>query len=68
MRNRDTRPHFTTARFPGTCPETGAAIHKGDRIAFFPATRTAYAENSQHAEQVRGLDFARTWAMPDADF
>lgn len=67
MRNRNTTPYFTTARFNSTCPETGRPIRKGDRIAYFPATRKAYAEHSKAAEQVRGLDFARAYAMPDAD-
>jgi hypothetical protein len=67
-RSRNTTPYFTAARFPGTCPETGKAIRKGDRIAYFPASRQAYAEDSKAAEQVRGLDFARSFAMPDADY
>ena len=68
MRQRDTTPYFTTARFASVCPETGKRIAKSERIAYFPASRKAYAESSKAAEQVRGLDFARAYAMPDADY
>lgn len=64
----DQTPYFTTARFDSTCPETGSDIKKGDRIAYFPASRTAYCENSKAADQVRGLEFAASWGMADADY
>jgi len=62
------RPYFTTARFASKCPQTGRAIRKGDRIAYFPDSRTAYAEQSPAGDDVRGLDFAEAYAMPDANY
>lgn len=67
-RPRSSRPYFTRACFPSTCPQTGQQIKRGDQIAYFPATRTAYAENSEAGDQVRGLDFAEAYAMPDANY
>ena len=66
-RQRGQSPYFTTARFPSKCPETGADIKKGDCIAYFPATRTAYAESSKAADQVRGMDFAAAYGMQNAN-
>ena len=68
MRQRNTTPYFTTARFDSVCPETGKRIAKGERIAYFPANRRAYAESSKAAEQLRGLEFASAYAMPDANY
>lgn len=67
-RARPSRPYFTNACFPSTCPETGAQIKRGDVIAYFPAERKAYAEDSKAGEQIRGLDFAEAYAMPDAHY
>lgn len=67
-RPRPTRPYFTKACFPSICPQTGQQIKRGDRIAYFPDTRKAYAENSDAGDQVRGLDFAEAYAMPDANY
>lgn len=67
-RSRPTRPYFTTACFPSTCPQTGKQIRRGDHIAYFPATRTAYAEGSDAGDQIRGLDFADAYAMADANY
>ena len=67
-RARDTSPYFTTARFESKCPETGKDIKKGERIAYFPATRTAYAEDSKAAEQVRGMEFSAAYGMADANY
>lgn len=61
-------PYFTTARFPSVCPETGKSIKKGDTIAYFPATCKAYHESSKAAEQVRGMQFAESWGMADANY
>ena len=61
-------PYFTSARFSSVCPETGKPIKKGDRIAYFPATRKAYHESSKAAEQVRGMQFAESWGMADANY
>lgn len=33
-------PYWTTARYAGTAPD-GAPIRKGDRIFYYPNTRTA---------------------------
>jgi hypothetical protein len=60
-------PYFTTARFESKCPETGNEIKRGDRIAYFPASRAAYCENSKAAEQVRGLEFSSSYGMADAN-
>ena len=68
MRRRDATPYFTTAVFRSICPESGKTIKRGDPIAYFPATRRAYADGTKAAQQVRGLDFARSFAMPDADY
>lgn len=67
-RNRNASPYFTTARFDSKCPETGKEIKKGDRIAYFPATRAAYAEDSKAAEQVRGMEFSTAYGMADANY
>lgn len=68
MRNRSSAPYFMTARFPGTCAETGKAIKKGDRICFVPATRKAYHDDSKQAAETRGAEFAHAYGMPDANF
>ncbi len=64
----NTRPYFTKARFPSTCPETGKAISKGDDIAYFPATKQAFHSESQSAETVRGMNFAESHCMADAQY
>jgi hypothetical protein len=61
-------PYFTTARFNSTCPETGLAIAMGQRIAYYPAMRKAYHENSKHADQLRALEFSRAFNMADANY
>ena len=61
-------PYFTTARFNSTCPETGLAIAIGQRIAYYPAVRKAYHENSKHADQLRALEFSRAFNMADANY
>lgn len=67
-RTRNLSPYFMTARFDSKCAETGKDIKKGDRIAYFPATRTAYAEGSKAAEQVRGMEFSAAYGMADANY
>lgn len=67
MRYRKT-PYFTTARFNSVCPETGKAIGMGDRIAYFPDTRKAYHDQSEHASIVRGLEFSAAFNMADANY
>lgn len=66
--SRTTAPFFMSARFPGTCPETGKAIAKGDRIAYFPAQRRAYHADSKTAAELRESQFARSWGMADANY
>jgi len=34
-------PRELSARFPSKCPKCGKTISKGDRIAYWPATKTA---------------------------
>lgn len=65
---RTLAPYFTVAREASTCRETGACIGKGDRVAYFPDTRRAYAEHSRYADQIRALEFASAYAMPDAHY
>lgn len=61
-------PCFITARFSSICPETGKSISKGDDVAYYPATRKAYHENSTAADHVRGLQFAQAANMADANY
>lgn len=65
---RNTSPYFTTARFPGSCAETGKAIKKGDRVAYYPATRKVFAETSKTAESLRAIGFAEANCMADANY
>lgn len=65
---RNTAPYFTTARFPGTCAETGKAIKKGDRVAYYPATRKVFAEDSKQADELRGLQFSQAHGLADANY
>ena len=37
---------FMNAKFNSKCSETGAAMYKGDRIAWNPTTRKAYGATS----------------------
>jgi len=46
-------PHFIYAQEAGTCAETGRNIKKGERIAYYPATGLAYADDSKQAESLR---------------
>jgi hypothetical protein len=68
MRYRNTQPCFIIARFASTCPETGKPIAKGDTIAYYPNDRRAFHESSQSAENVRALQFSKTWEMADANW
>lgn len=61
-------PYFTTARFDSVCAETGQPIRRGQEIAYFPRERKAYSADSKAAEQVRGLQFAATFNMADANW
>jgi len=61
-------PCFIKARRAGICPETGKAISPGDSIAWFPSKKQAYHESSKAADQVRGLEFAAAFNMPDANY
>jgi hypothetical protein len=61
-------PYFTNARFNSTCSETGLVIAIGQRIAYYPATRKAYHENSKHADELRALEFSRAFNMADSNY
>ena len=61
-------PRFITAKQPGTCPETGKPIAIGDTIAWYPATRKAFHNDSKAASDLRGLEFAKAWNMADANY
>lgn len=61
-------PMFITAKFPGTCPETGKPWAKGETIAWFPGEKKAYHLTSSHADQVRALEFASAYGMADANW
>jgi len=52
MRRVHAAPCFLTAR----------------RIAWFPSSKQAYDESSKAADQVRGLEFAAAFNMPDANY
>jgi hypothetical protein len=68
MRRRNATPCFLIARFEGRCAETGKPIHKGDLIAYFPASRQSYHKCSKAADQVRALQFATAHGMADANY
>lgn len=41
-----------TARFPGVCAKTKAPIKKGDRVFYYPSTRSMFAgEAAKEAER-----------------
>lgn len=61
-------PYMMRARFSGQCQETGKPINKGDIIAYYPATKTAYHESSKAADNVRALEFSRACNMADSNF
>ena len=61
-------PRLITARFASTCPETGRAISKGDEIAYYPRTKSAYHSTSKADDEVRGMQFASSFDMADANW
>lgn len=61
-------PYFTTAKFDSVCPETKQPIKRGQTIAYFPALKQAFHTDSEHAQQVRGLEFNAAFNMPDANW
>jgi len=58
-------PFFTVA---SACRETGTRIVKGDRVAYFPDIRRAYAKHGRHIEQTRALEFASAYDIPDSNY
>lgn len=66
--NRNRSPYTTHAKFNGTCAETGQAIKKGDKIVYEPSSGKVYANNSKRADEVRGLEFAASYGMADANY
>lgn len=65
---KDNTPRLMKARFDSTCPETGKPIKKGDTIAYYPRSKSAFHESSQSAEQVRAMNFAAANNMGDANY
>jgi hypothetical protein len=65
MKNYD--PYFTKARFDSVCPETGKQIKIGDEIAYYPKHKKAYHSSSKAAEEVRGMQFSKSFGLADAD-
>lgn len=61
-------PYITTARFNSVCPETGKTIRKGDPIAYYPRDKKAYHKDSQSANDVRAIEFAKAFNMADANY
>lgn len=39
-------PYWTTARFKSTCKKCGGDIVKGERIFYYPRTKTVYCEDA----------------------
>jgi hypothetical protein len=67
-RSRIRPPYFTSARFDGLCAETGQAIRKGDRVAYYPSTGKVFADSSKQADELRGQQFATAHGMADAGY
>ncbi|MCC6271735.1 MAG: hypothetical protein IT190_10690 [Microbacteriaceae bacterium] len=67
-RHRYNPPRFIIARFDSRCPQTGKPIKRGDTIAWYPSSRTAYHVESKAADELRGMDFAAAWGMADANY
>ena len=65
---RDKTPYFTVARFDSVCPETGKAIKKGERIAYYPSSRKAYHDSSKQAGELREMQFNRSFCMADGNW
>lgn len=61
-------PFFMYAEKSCTCAETGGLIRKGDKIAYYPSTRSSYANNSKQAQELREQHFASAYNMADANY
>ena len=48
--------------------EQGKPIKKGDEIAYYPATRKAFHESSKAADELRAMQFSRTFCMGDSNY
>ncbi len=59
--NRPSAPYFTTAKYAGTCAETGAAIAIGANILYHPAERKVYCENSKSYREFADAEFDRIY-------
>ncbi|MGY4831839.1 hypothetical protein ACVNIS_24915 (plasmid) [Sphaerotilaceae bacterium SBD11-9] len=68
MTRKNKTPYFTYARFNSTCAETGAAIRKGDKVAYYPESHKVYANNSKQADELRSLEFSASYGMGDANY
>ena len=60
-------PRFITATREGVCAETGKPIAIGDTIAWFPASRRAFHNDSKSASDLRSQQFADAWHLADAN-
>ncbi len=61
-------PYMTTAKGDMVCPETGLTIRKGDVIAYYPREKSGYHKDSQSADDVRAMEFAKAFGMADANY
>lgn len=57
-----------TAKFDGTCAETGKRIAKGEKCLYCPVQRKVYHEESRTASEWRSAQFSRSWGMADANW
>ena len=67
-RHRYNPPRFIIARHDSVCPQTGKKIARGEECAWYPSARVAYHVSSKAADELRGMNFAATWGMADANY
>lgn len=56
------------AKYDGICAETGQRVKAGDRCLYDPLNREVYGSSSVTWENWRAAQFARSWAMADANW
>jgi hypothetical protein len=61
MRHYNESPRYMTAKYPGTCAETGKPIAKGARCLYYPRDRKIYAEDSNQAREWNSCEFDRVY-------
>lgn len=59
-------PRRIVAKYAGECAETGKAIKRGDDCIY--SSGKLYHLESQTADNVRGLEFSRSWGMADQNY